>query len=64
MVITKEIVTGRTGIQYEWPFQTERITKRVWVAKTNAEAGMNAEITMQGDSEQNAIDKLKFFLNT
>lgn len=64
MTITKEIIIGKTGIKYEWPFDTDKLTKRVWVAKTYIESGIDGEVSMRGDSEQNAIDKLKFFLNT
>jgi phosphotransferase system HPr-like phosphotransfer protein len=44
------------------PIVSEKIIKNVWVAKTKVTKPMEMEVTIKGNSEQNAIDKLKSFL--
>lgn len=37
---------------------TTELKKGVWIAKTKVEAPLDCEITVRGDSEGNAIEKL------
>jgi hypothetical protein len=45
------------------PITTEKIKNNVWIAKTNIEAPLHCEVSMRGDSEDNAVSKLINFLN-
>lgn len=40
---------------------TEKITRNIWVAKCETSKPFKASVTMQGKTEQEAIDKLKKF---
>lgn len=44
------------------PITTEKIKHNVWIAKTNIEAPLHCEISMRGETEDNAIWKLLKFL--
>lgn len=41
----------------------EKVNRNIWIAKCQVESPIKSEVTMQGTSEENAIQKLKLFLN-
>jgi hypothetical protein len=40
------------------PITTEKIEHNVWIAKTKVESPLDCEISMRGETEDNAIWKL------
>lgn len=51
------------GVSYG-PITCEKFARNVWVAKTMVKQPLECEVTMRGNSEANAIEKLKKFLDS